>query len=84
MGYANTPDQVRAVEGLVAQIARVSRESVQEGWTRGRKTLYETLRGLSGACVDPLAVPAQAVTAERISVLAQAGASRPDDQLASD
>ena len=75
-----------ACERLVEQLARVTRCTAAEAWTRGRKTLLEAIQSLAAAGpfgnADPLNLPAQSVNPDRISVPKVAGISRPEDLLA--
>jgi hypothetical protein len=78
--YTISAGQLGAFEALTDQVRACCRSTVSEGWTRGRKTLFEAVCSLAKA-VDPIGVAAQPVNPDRISIPAKAGRTRPEDLL---
>ena len=84
--YGVSAEQRVAFESLVRQVEPFCRVAAIEGWSRGRKTLFEAIKllessGRAGSRCDPMTVPAQAVNPDRVSLPARAATCRPEDHL---
>ncbi len=84
--YTLSELQREAFSNFGGQIFQVCRVPVQEGWSRGRKILFQAIVSLSESksvnVVDPAQSAAQRVDPGRLSLPAKAGVTKREDLFA--
>ena len=75
------------MSNLYEELLPFCRAQSSEGWTRGRKTLFEALQLLTsldpiiGNGCEPLEIPAKAVDPDRVSLPVKAAVCRPEKYM---